>query len=248
MISDHTLDKAVPIPLYYQLKTIIEAEISNGNYAPDDAIPTEEELINLFQISRTTVRQAISELVRDGRLYRIKSKGTFVAHNKINQDFIVRLEPFNDQIIKQNKVPKTELLNLQTVAPPPQVADALKLAPGEAVILLHRKRFADNNPIVVVQTYVPYNKCSFILSHNFSSESLYKILEQYNPQYKIHYVNRVIEAIKASSQNARYLEIKPGDPVLFFTSVGYTKDNIPLEYSLAYYRGDCNKFEFTVMA
>lgn len=248
MISDHTLDKAVPIPLYYQLKTIIEAEINNGHYAPDDAIPTEEELINLFQISRTTVRQAISELVRDGRLYRIKSKGTFVARNKINQDFIVRLEPFNDQIIKQNKVPKTELLQLRVITPPRQVADALKLAPGETAILLHRKRFADNNPIVVVQTFLPYNKCAFILSHNFSAESLYKVLEQHSPHYKIHYVDRVIEAIKASSQNARYLEIKPGDPVLFFTSTGYTKDDIPLEYSLAYYRGDCNKFEFTVMA
>lgn len=248
MISDHTLDKAVPIPLYYQLKTIITTEIDNGNYAPDEAIPTEEELISLFQISRTTVRQAISELVRDGKLYRIKSKGTFVARNKINQDFIVRLESFNDQILKQNKVPKTELLSMQTITPPAQVAQALRLKPGEDAILLHRKRFADDRPIVVVQTYVPYNKCSFILDHDFTTASLYKLLEQHSPHYKIHYVDRVIEAVKASSQNARYLEIKPGDPVLFFTSTGYTQDDIPLEYSLAYYRGDCNKFEFTVMA
>ncbi len=248
MISDHVLDKAVPIPLYYQLKNIIQTEIESGAYAPDDAIPTEEELITQFGVSRTTVRQAISELVQEGKLYRIKSKGTFVTRKKINQDFFVRLESFNDQISKQNKTPKTEVISMTTVTPLPQVKEALGLADDEPAIFLHRKRFADNSPIVEVRTYLPYNHCSYIMDHDFTSESLYKVLEAHDPSDKIHHVRRVIESIKASAQNAKCLEIKPGDPVLFFTSTGFTEENIPLEYTLAFYRGDCNKFELTVMA
>lgn len=242
------MDKAVPIPLYYQLKTIIQSEIDDGSYQPDDAIPTEEELISLFGISRTTVRQAITELVQEEKLYRIKSKGTFVAHTKINQDFIARLESFNDQILHQHKTPKTEVLALQVVTPAPQIAEALRLRGNEQAIFLHRKRFADNSPIVVAHTYLPYSRCAFLLDHNFSEVALYKALETHDPALKIHHVNRVIEAVKASAQNAKYMEIKAGDPLLFFTSVGYTEEGIPLEYSMAYYRGDCNKFEITVMA
>lgn len=248
MISDHKLDKSVPIPLYYQLKTIIQEEIDAGNYSPDDMIPTEEELINMFGISRTTVRQAISDLVQEGKLYRIKSKGTFVSHSKINQDFIVRLEPFNDQIKHQNKAPKTEVIAMEVITAPPQVISALHLDAGEKAIYLHRKRFADSCPIVVVQTYLPYNRCSFVLNHNFTVESLYNTLEKQDPSYKIRYVKRMIEAAKASAANAKLLEIKSGDPVLVFTSTGYNQADIPLEYSTAYYRADCNKFEITVMA
>ena len=103
MILDHTIDRSVPIPLYYQLKTIIAEELSSGNYQPDQAIPTEEELINHFNLSRTTVRQAISELMQEERLYRIKSKGTFVAMTKVCQDFVVRLRSFNE--ITGNRLP-----------------------------------------------------------------------------------------------------------------------------------------------
>ena len=67
-------DKSVPIPLYFQLKEIIIGEIKNGNYEKDAIIPTEKEFIEHYQISRTTVRQAITELVQEGWLYRVKSK------------------------------------------------------------------------------------------------------------------------------------------------------------------------------
>ena len=88
MLHLQKLDKTVPIPLYFQLKSLLLEEIKNGGYPVDGLIPTEKELSEMFQISRTTVRQAITELVQEGWLYRIKSKGTFVARVKSKQDFI----------------------------------------------------------------------------------------------------------------------------------------------------------------
>ncbi len=88
LTKESKIDKSIPIPLYFQLKTLIMDEIKNGTYKVGNPIPTEKELSETFQISRTTVQQAITELVQEGWLYRIKSKGTFVSQPKISQDFI----------------------------------------------------------------------------------------------------------------------------------------------------------------
>ena len=87
MLEAKKIDKNTPIPLYFQLKSLLLAEIEDGTYLADSLIPTEKELCDMFHISRTTVRQALAELVQEGYLYRVKSKGTFVARPKIRQDY-----------------------------------------------------------------------------------------------------------------------------------------------------------------
>ena len=83
MLQDKQLNKNTPIPLYFQLKKLILDELDSGELPVGSMLPTENELIEMFGISRTTVRQAITELVQEGKLYRIKSKGTFVSKPKI---------------------------------------------------------------------------------------------------------------------------------------------------------------------
>lgn len=248
MIENHILDKSIPIPLYYQLKTIINSEIEQGNYKTHDAIPTEEELISQFNVSRTTVRQAITELVQEGRLYRIKSKGTFVAQNKIDQDFIIRLESFNDQMSRLGKAPSSEVLDFRLGVAPANVAAALQIAENSPIVFLQRRRYADSTPVVIQKVYLPSPGCDFVLGHDMSTESLYGILESGGTAYKVHHVRRVAEAIKAPQAIARQLGIKTGDPILFFDSVAYNAAGAPIEYTRAYYRGDSSKFEVTVIA
>ena len=86
------IDKSVPIPLYFQLKELILAEIKEGHYKSGDLIPTEKEISDAFQISRTTVRQAITELVQEGRLYRVKSKGNMWPSQRSPRNSYVRLK------------------------------------------------------------------------------------------------------------------------------------------------------------
>ena len=83
-----TFDKDVPVPLYYQLKEIIREDIERGRLSPGRSIPSERELVDRYNISRMTVRQAISELVVEGYLYRQRGKGTFVAEPKIKQKLL----------------------------------------------------------------------------------------------------------------------------------------------------------------
>lgn len=246
MLEQHKLDKSVPIPLYYQLKTLLLEGIKSNAYPVDSMIPTEKEISEIFEISRTTVRQAITELVREGWLYRVKSKGTFVAQRKIKQDFIRRLESFNEQIERTGRRPGTELLALEVVEMPERAAEAFGAAPGEKVVYLHRKRSADAEPIVTVETYLPYPKCAFLMQHNMAKESMYNVLAE-REETRICRVSRILEAVAANAQDARLLNIRTGKPVHLFHTVGYNQYDQPIEFSIARYRGDRNRFEVDLL-
>ncbi len=247
MLKGQQLNKNVPIPLYFQLKELIMEEIRNGSYKSGELIPTENEIGEMFEISRTTVRQAIRELENEGWLYRVKSKGTFVSKPKINQSFIQALGSFNEQIIRSGRTPRTELLDFKCIAPTEQVAAALKLGPEDKVVFIHRRRYADNEPIVMVKTYLPYHLCSFVMKHDLENESLYPILA-INEETKIYKIKRLVEATEAKAYDIKNLNISRGKAVQRFISVGYNVFDTPIEYSIARYRGDRNTFEVVVGA
>ncbi|MCM1134110.1 MAG: GntR family transcriptional regulator [Clostridium sp.] len=246
LFDNKKLDKSVPIPLYFQLKELILNEIKMENYKEGDVIPTENEISEEFEISRTTVRQAITELVQEGWLYRVKSKGTFVTRPKIPQDFLRKLESFREQMERLGMKPSTQLIELKREKADEEVAEALNVSVGEEVIYLFRKRFADGQPIVTIHTYLPYDKCSFIMGHDLEQESLYGILGQ-KEDTKILKVKRRIEAVEADEEDVQLLDMEKGKPIQYFVTVGYTAADVPLEYSRARYRGDRSSFEIVVL-
>lgn len=241
------LDKSVPIPLYFQLKELILQQIKEGSYKVGDAIPTEKDFSEIYDISRTTVRQAITELVQEGWLYRVKSKGTFVRAPKIEQSFIQALGSFNDQILELGMTPSTEVLDFKVIEVPDEVAMHLKLAVGEKVIYIHRRRFADSEPIVMVETYLPYDKCEFVLDRDLVKESLYPILSELN-ETQICKIRRFIEAVEATQYDIKNLNMTKGKAIQQFISIGFNYKDEPIEYSLARYRGDKNRFEIVITA
>lgn len=246
MLDSKVLDKSVPIPLYFQLKTLLVEAIKTGEYSVNSIIPTEKDLSEMFHISRTTVRQAITEMVQEGWLYRVKSKGTFVARLKIKQDFIKRLETFNEQIARTGCTPSTQLLCLETGPMPERVCAYFGIHEKGRFVYLHRRRFADDEPIVTVETYLPYDACAFLLEHDFSRESLYNVLAT-NEKTRICRVTRVLEAVAATSQDAENLNIHRGRPVQLSATIGYNAADEPIEYSIARYRGDRNRFEVDLL-
>ena len=246
MLEVGKLDKAVPVPLYYQLKQIILEAIKRGDYPVDSLIPTEKELSEMFRISRTTVRQAITEMVQEGWLYRVASKGTFVARTKIQQDFMKKLETFDEQIERTGRKPRTELLKLEIVEMPPSVQEWFQIETNLRFVYLHRRRYADEDPIVTVETWLPYESCAFVMAHDFEKESLYRLLAE-NEQTRVCRVSRVLEAVGANSRDMELLGVRRGKPMLLCTTVGYNRADAPLEYSIARYLGEQNRFQVDLM-
>lgn len=130
MFADFTdLDKSVPIPLYYQLKSILLNKIKTGVYQEGQCIPTEIQLAESLQISRSTVRQAVAELVQEGWLERKTSKGTFVCHPESSTTYIRSFEPFHQQVRRLGKTPHTELLELKVIEATAPLAKAMAISP-----------------------------------------------------------------------------------------------------------------------
>ncbi|NLU35644.1 MAG: GntR family transcriptional regulator [Clostridiales bacterium] len=241
--KNKTLNKNIPIPLYYQLKEILLEYIKEYHKDEELPIPTEKELSEHFQISRPTVRQAINELVVEGYLYRKKAKGTFVSKPKIRQDFLLILDSFENEMKKKGLKPSTKLLNIEVTRSDEKVSKALNIPLGSEVVKLTRLRFANDEPIVLVVTYLPHDKCKGIMDKDLEKESMYDILEK-DFGYNIARATRTLESIVAGEYEAKLLDIKKGAPIQYFESVAYLTDNTPIEYSLAKYRGDRNKFSF----
>lgn len=234
------IDKNVPIPLYYQLKQILLAKIKNNEYKENEAIPTELELSIIFDISRPTIRQAIKELENEGYLYRRKGKGTFVSKTKIFQEFTKIISSFDNEIMKKGMIPKTKVLQQIIENASIEICNSLQIPENSKIIKLKRLRFANEEPIVVVDTYIPYSSFTDFINIDYNTNSLYETFEKKGIHIKR--VKRIFEAIKASTKVAEMLNIEKGNPVHQFETIAYIENDIPVEYSLSSYRGDMNKF------
>jgi len=242
-MRDYNIDKNSPIPLYYQLKTELIKDIEEGQYPIGSEIPTENEFIQTLHLSRTTVRQAILALVNEGYLERATSKGTTVlsAHKSIN--YIKSFTPFYQQMaVTGKKKIRTNVLSLNVEMPDSLVAEKLEISQGGKIIRLKRLRFADDIPMVVLQNYLPFDLCGFILSHNFEQESLFEVLFN-SSEAKPGKTKTVCSALLADKQLSGLLKINENAPILCLENLTRTQTGKVVDYGFAHYRGDLNQFE-----
>jgi len=240
------LNKGIPIPLYYQLKKQLLSLIEEGALKSGDKLPTEKELCEQLNISRPTVRQAFGELSSEGYLHRFKGNGTFVSAPKVSSRFLNKLESFQDEMQHEGKIPNTRVLALEKIQAFPKANEVLGLPIDEPLLLLTRLRFADDVPIVLADTYLPYSQYFGLLNYNFETTSLYEVLEQ---EYDI-YISRVvreIEAVTARRKETELLQCSPNQALILARSLAYTAgQSDPIKYSIARHRGDISTFSVEV--
>lgn len=244
MLEHSRLEKDSPIPLYYQLKELIRNAIREKGLVPGDPIPSERELVEQYQISRPTVRQAINELVNEGLLVREKGRGTFVAKPKLDQWFLTNMLSFTKEMSLKGLSHSTRVLDLRVVPIEPRLSEIFGEACRE-VVRLERLRFVEGTPAVVVTTYIPRDIAPDIERENLEQRSLYELIEtKYG--HEISYGRRVVEAVNASGEDAALLQVEKGAAIQLIKTTGYLSDNRPFEYSIARYRGDFNSFTVTL--
>ena len=234
-------DKESPIPLYYQLKSELLRQIKCGELQVGDMIPSEVEFCKVLGVSRPTVRQALIELVSEGYLSRQKGRGTFVTKPKIDGRFFQKLESFNREMLQKGLTPSTRVLRFEVQSSQPDVCRRLNIPEDEKVIYLKRLRFADGEPLVLLETYLPYTPFVGLLKEDLERDSLYALLEEHYGTC-VTRVSREIEAVNATAAEAHLLEITRNQAVCLVHTVAYTQEGTAVEYSVARYRGDRNRF------
>ncbi len=246
MLEDFSLDKNTPVPLYYQLKTLILTQLKDEVYKPGDMIPTELELSTMFDISRTTVRQAITELVQEGYLYRIKSKGTFVSKPKETNDVMSSYYSYDVAVQSTYNQVIVQVLKKEIVPMPQAMIELGAGKSGDKAIYLYRRRIADGQPLNRTETYLPYSIFSHILDEDLENVSL-KSLMNSNPKTRVCRVKRTIEALPPGKEDMKVLEMEEGSAIQKMTAIRYNEDGDVMDISYSYYRGDMNKIEVDVL-
>jgi GntR family transcriptional regulator len=169
------IDPDSPVPKYFQLREILLDLIESNELSIGAAIPSERELCQRFGLSRMTVRQAVDQLVSEGRLHRVAGKGTFVARPKI--EMALRLTSFSDDMRARGMEPGSRDLDRRVVRASAHLARELGIQPGEAVHFIERLRTADGDPLCVERAHIPVSFAPDLGSHDLTGRSLYALLE-----------------------------------------------------------------------
>jgi GntR family transcriptional regulator len=236
-----SIDRTSPLPLHHQLKQHLLQKIESGEWKPDDLIPSEQELQEQFGLSRTTVRQALSDLVHEGLLLRERGRGTFVTPPKMthNPSAHKGLTQFMED---QGITPGWQVLEKGFVTATKEVATSLKLPAKSRVYALHRLRLAEEKPIGVHIAFLPEGIAGQINEAGLQMGGSLHYLSHL-PQMLTSRASRTIEAVAASEGDVALLQVGLGCPILQISRFILSSTGEPLEYLQARYRGDRFKYQ-----
>lgn len=197
------MNKSSNDPLYIQLADEMKSKINDGSWPKGEKIPSERDLIQLYDVSRMTVRSAIMELSNVGILEKVHGKGTFVKSKTIVQD-LGGLYSFSEEMKKQGLVGTTQVIGKLKIHADSYLADKLNIPEGSEILELQRLRFDDvGNPLLYERSYFPFEKYSFLIDEELQDHSLYELLEV---KYNITF-DDAIEKFKATKLNNEELQI-----------------------------------------
>lgn len=237
-----TIDRGSPLPLYYQLKQILLGKIEQGEWSSNEPIPSEQKLQETYGLSRTTVRQALDDLVVEGYLNRYRGRGTYLAQPKVTYD--ANALDLQRYMVLQGIQLDWRVLDQQWLTPPAFVRSALELDDDEQVFCLKRLRLAADGPIGYHCAYLP-RPIAEQIDHDAltEGESLTYLAKLELGPIRVH---RTLEAIAAVHDDLDLLGLEQGAPVLQLDRLVSDEVERPVEFLRARYRGDRFKYQITL--
>lgn len=230
------MGKSIRVPLSYRLIEFVIDQIQSGNWKAGERIPSEDQLCEQFKVSRTTVRAALTELIEQGLIYRLHGKGTFVSRPSLQQR-LNRLTGFTMDMQSRGLEPSSQVLSAVVIPIPPIAASSLQIKTGYPVIMLQRLRLANGTPMAFETSYIIANDCEGVLNEDFSKRSLYGVLAEKLQIIPTRAVQEM-RAIPCPLNQAKYLEIQKGEPVLQMIRTAFDQNDRPFERVESIYRGD----------
>jgi GntR family transcriptional regulator len=213
-IKDTVIDKRSPIPAYSQLVNLIYSKIKNRELKDNEQLPSEAELCKMYSISRTTVREALRRLMRDGLLYTIKGKGTFVSEPKMDQ-IMINIPNFHEDMAKRGIKPDVKVLDVKVIKATPLVSEKLMVPLNEKVFRIKRLFLAECKPYILEKKFIICKDCKIL--NSCKQEDIMRIKDQ--PVFDVlagkchicnEYANVSIEATTIRPDEAMYFEIPSG--------------------------------------
>jgi GntR family transcriptional regulator len=206
-------------------------------------IPTERSLAAEFDVSRTTVRQALAELTVEGRLLRVQGKGTFAAEPKVAQR--LQLSSYTEDMRAQGRQPSSRLLEASDEPAEGDLARMLGVRAGTRMLRLRRLRLADDEPMAIETTHLALGRFRGLRRYVADGGSLYQVLKE-RFGVEMGHAEETIETALASPEEAELLGAEVGMPMLLLSRHSFDTEGKPVEWVRSVYRGDRYKFVATL--
>jgi GntR family transcriptional regulator len=228
------IDRTIPVPAYFQLKEIIRGRIKKKVYIPNETIITENGLIDEFKISRTTVRQALSELAYEGFVERRKGIGTIILDPDQDQENHLTHIDAAKFLIDTKHIVSTKVISLKIQKPTDVIASNLNIRKDEDVYALKRVRSDRDGTFYFSNTYLPVKLFPNLLSESeTAAKGLYNYIDQ--TEYKITTIKQSFEIGACDKESASLFNCKLNSPLWIVTNNAFSHD-LPVEYGVSTYQ------------
>lgn len=226
------------VPLYEQLASYIKIQIQAGVLKAGDQMITENNLCEILDISRTTVRQCMNKLVDEGLIIRRRGKGSFIAEPKLKRN-INYLYNFTENMHSIGAVPSSEVIKKEVIdLTDRKIVEKLQLPKGQQKVFhILRLRCANGEPLLLENTYIPYYLCDGIEKYDFKTTSLYDTLSgQYS--LNLYHASETIESIIIKSKIANVLKCKSNIPGYKIERISHLESGYVFEFTTSTTRAD----------
>jgi GntR family transcriptional regulator len=201
------LVKDTGMPLHTQLYHLLQAQIESGELPPESQLPSERELCERYGVSRTTVRNALAQLINQGLVYTAIGKGSYVAPPRL-VDNLQPFHSFTESMRQRGLQASSRLLEARVEDATAEQARRLGIPPAARVIVLERLRLADGAPIVIQRSWLPHHKCPGLLKFDLEARSLFDILRN-EYELRLSRAETDLRAALASDDECRLLHVEP---------------------------------------
>lgn len=242
--SRPTFEFDSPIPLYQQIKDTLRSGILDGRYPPHSRMPSESELQEMFEVSRITIRQALGDLQKEGLIFKVHGKGSFVSQPRTVQN-ITSLQGFAESMSSDGHEIVNRVISFNFVAANEEVASRLALERGARVAEIHRVRLVNREPTSYEITFLPEALGRKLQRADLATRDIFLILEN-DCGVALGSADLSIDAIPAHAPVTRALELKKDAPVLRVERLTYDSDRQPVDFEYLYFKGGTFQYRLRV--
>lgn len=221
-------------PLYNSVAKKIEDYIRNEKLRPDDALPSELKMTEMFGVSRVTLRKAITILVNENILYSVKGSGTYVKSSKVERQ-MYKHSSFKEEMISNKKTFHSKVVEFSIENPTHEVMNILKISEDELVYKVKRLRYGDNELLLLEETFMPVELFPD-LTYQIMTQSKYDYIESKGLRIKENF--QEVLPILPDKEVASLLDVDKQTPILMLKIYSLLSDETIFEYSKIYYRSD----------
>ncbi len=230
------LDNSSFVPYYEQIVDQVRSLVKKNKLKLGQTFCSEGDIARSLGVSKMPVRQAFQKLRSEGLLVIAKGKRPVIGSGRVPWNF-QQLRGFSEEMRRRGLVPSAKLLSMTLQEPDVEVAQALKLTPGERVYCARRLRFVNGEPVAIVTSYLPARIFSGIDRQDLEKQSLYYVFEHIYKR-KLQWAEEIIGAAVAGEEDAKVLAAQTGSPILVIKETTYDLQNIAIEYSISLLHGD----------